>query len=448
VPVGASGGVNFWIGNNPESDGVTAVVPGTRADWWGGYYDAIALAEKDRGRKLTLAEVSDYYFERGFQFIRTQPGPAWRLMTRKLQMFWGAGERANDKFIYFFWQLAKMKYVPLPGFWLVAPLAMLGGVLLWRRRSDLAMFYLFVAFYSIGVVAFFVNARFRLPIVPVLTLFAAYAGVYMVEEFRRKSFGLMRALAIFAVAAAIVNMDYLYQRQMRAYSDAFSNYTLGNAYLKMGRKSEAMAHYTRADEISRQYPTEAYRAIARDVDCNLGVLLSEQGMCSRAIEVLERVDGDDETAVLALDHLGDCYLKRRDVENARRAYARLAQILPRDQRVITGFARAAALTGDFASAERMLSELVDPNHAVYPPSYIALAEIQRAQGKLDEAIASYSHIAKFVGYERQGYLALAEIYRQQGDYSAALEAVTMAARYSSPNDPAVQGLIAAIRARQ
>jgi hypothetical protein len=108
VPVGASGGVNFWIGNNPASDGSTAIVPGTRADWWGGYNDAIALAEKDVGHKLNLAQVSDYYFAKGKQFIRQQPDKAWPLMWKKFRMYWGAGERANDKYIYFFWQLAKM----------------------------------------------------------------------------------------------------------------------------------------------------------------------------------------------------------------------------------------------------------------------------------------------------------------------------------------------------
>ncbi|HXV14149.1 MAG TPA: glycosyltransferase family 39 protein, partial [Candidatus Krumholzibacteria bacterium] len=273
VPVGASGGVNFWIGNNPVSDGSTAIVPGTRADWWGGYEDAIAMAEKDVGKKLKLAEVSDYYFKKGFDYIRGNPSEATAHMAKKFQMFWGAGERANDKYIYFFWHLAKMKYVPLPGFWLVAPLAILGGVLLWRRRSDLSMLYLFVGLYSVGVIAFFVNARFRLPIVPILCLFAAYGGVYVWRAFREKQFGLVKALLVVAAAAALVNSDYLYQKQMRAYSDAFSNYTLGNAYLKMGSKGTALSHYTRADEINGQYPTPSYRLIQREVDYNLGTLL-------------------------------------------------------------------------------------------------------------------------------------------------------------------------------
>ena len=448
VPVGASGGVNFWIGNNPNSDGSTAIVPGTRADWWGGYFDAIALAEKDMGRKLTLAEVSDYYFAKGKQFIRDQPDRAWPLMWKKFRMYWGAGERANDKYIYFFWQLAKMKYVPLPGFWLVAPLAFLGGVLLWRRRAELAMFYLFISVYSMGVIAFFVNARFRLPIMPAMTLFSAYACVYLVDAYRRKSFDTVKALLILAPAALFVNSDYLYQKQMRAYSDAFSNFTLGNAYLKMGLKTTALAHFTRADEISAQYPTPAYNLIKRDVDYQLGTLLWEQGMCSRAVEVLSRVGGSDDMAMHSLDCIGDCFLQRKDVANAQRVYAQMATISPRDERCITGNARVAALSGDLAGAERMLGEIVDPTHTVYPPAYVALAEVQRAQNKLDAAIQSYRNIATMDGYGRQANMALAEIFRERGDYPNALQAAQQAVLNSPPNDTETHQLLELIRMRR
>jgi tetratricopeptide (TPR) repeat protein len=363
-------------------------------------------------------------------------------------MYWGAGERANDKAIYFFWQLTKMKYVPLPGFWLVAPLAFLGAVLLWRRRSELAMFYLFIVMYSAGVIAFFVNARFRLPIMPTMTLFSAYACVYIADAYRQKSWSLVKALLILAPAALFVNSDYLYQKQMRAYSDAFSNFTLGNAYLKMGLKGTALAHFTRADEISQAYPTPAYDLIKRDVDYNLGTLLWEQGMCSRALDVLARVGGSDDEAMQALDCMGDCFLQRKDVENARRVYDQMATISPRDDRSITGRARVAALTGDLAGAERMLKEIVDPAHTVYPPAYVALAEVQRAQNKIDEAIQSYRNIATMDGYERTGNLALAEIYRQRGDWDAALAAATQAMLHSSPDDTDVRNLVEMIRTRR
>jgi tetratricopeptide (TPR) repeat protein len=366
-------------------------------------------------------------------------------MWKKFRMYWGAGERANDKYIYFFWSLAKMKWVPLPGFWLVAPLSFLGGVLLWRRRRELAMFYLFIIVYSLGVIAFFVNARFRLPIMPAMTLFSAYACVYIVDSYRRKSLDLVKALLILAPAALFVNSDYLYQKQMRAYSDAFSNFTLGNAYLKMGLKGTALAHFTRADEISQAYPTPAYNLIKRDVDYNLGTLLWEQGMCSRAVEVLARVGGSDDEAMHALDCMGDCFLQRKDLENARAVYQQMSQISPRDERSITGLARVSALSGDNATAEKMLKEIVDPTHTVYPQAYLALAEVQRNQGKLDDAIQSYTNIATMDGYERTANLALAEIFRQRGDYDRALAAAQQALMHSPPGDADVHNLIDMLR---
>lgn len=446
VPIAASGGVNFYIGNNPASDGSTAIVPGTRADWWGGYHDAIAIAEHARGHKLGLAEVSNYYFDRGMQFFRDQPDQAWALVFKKLRMFWAGPERANNKFIYFFWNLAGMKYVPLPGFWLIAPLGLLGAVVLWRRRRDLAMFYLFVVLYMVGVVAFFVNARFRLPVVPVLILFAAYGAFFLIESYRRHSFHLVRALVVLAAATILVNSDYLWFRQVRAYSNAISHNTLGNAYLKMGLPDVALDHFEQADAINRADPTPAYQLIARDVNYNLGTLLWQKGLCTRAIQVLEQVGGTDSYAMTAMDHLADCYLKKSEVGKAGRTYQHMLQIDPNDQRAVTGLARCYTATGRLQDAEKMLTKIVDPSTNVYPPAYMALAQVQRAEGKIDAAIKSYTDISHFSGYERQALLALAELYQQKGDIQSAISTLMKAQNYFQPGDPTIPNMINRLRA--
>jgi len=175
--------------------------------------------------------------------------------------------------------------------------------------------------------------------------------------------------------------------------------------------------------------------------------LWKDGLCSRAIEVLERVGGNDELARHALDCLGDCYLKRQDLANARRVYEHLLQLSPSDQRAITGLARCAAMSGDYDKAETMLNEIVDPTRPVYPPAYLALAEVQKATGKIDAAIESYSNIAEILGYERQGWLAVAELNQRKGNRAAALAALEKAAMYSQPNDPTIQAMAAAIRSQ-
>jgi tetratricopeptide (TPR) repeat protein len=448
VPVAASGGVNFYIGNNPRSDGSTAIVPNTRADWWGGFEDAIAIAERDEGRKLGLAGVSDYYFKRGLNFITSRPGDAAALMFKKTRLFWAGPERANNKFIYFFWHLAGMKYIPLPAFWIVAPFGLLGAFLLWPRRRELSMLYLFVVTYSIGVILFFVNARFRLPVVPILIIFAAYGALYIVAAFRSRSFGVAPALLVLTIAAVAVNHDYLWVRQMRSYSSAISHYTLGNAYLKMGLGETALENFQTAVRINREEPTPAFKLIARDVYYNLGVLLWDRGLCSRAIDALSKVDGTDVYAQTAMDHLGDCYLKRNQVQQAGNVYKRFLTIAPNDPRAITGMARCYAMTGDLERARSMLEPIVNPTQSVYPPAYMALGEVQFAMGDIDQAIESFTDVSRYPGYEREALMRLAEMYRQKGDIDAAIATLETARNYFPPTDTTVPNMINALRSQR
>lgn len=450
VPVAASGGVNFYIGNNPVSDGSTAIVPGTRADWWGGYYDAIAIAERDEGRELNLSEVSDYFFARGLQWIKTHPGDASAHFFKKFRVFWAGPERANNKFIYFFWNLAGMKYIPLPGFWLIAPLALLGGVLLWHRRRVLSGLYLFIVFYMIGVVAFFVNARFRLPVMPVMIVFAGYAACALFYAFRTKGPRALKTTVMFIVAFVLVNADYLAFAQIRGYSNAFSHTTLGNTYMTSGRRDLALDHYERAWRLNEAAPTQAFQYIARDVTYNIGLIYWEKGLCSRAIEALRRVgpafDGSTDIYMInALDWLGDCYLRQSKYENAFAVYQELLRLTPDEARATAGLARVYAGTGRLEEAERMLKSVVDPSAQVYVPSYIALAEVQYKLGKISEAIESYTAISKFTGYEKDAFLALAELYQGIGDIDAAIQSLRQAAYYLPPGDPTVDNWIARLQ---
>ncbi|MGD8412617.1 MAG: tetratricopeptide repeat protein [Candidatus Latescibacterota bacterium] len=447
VPVAASGGVNFYIGNNPSSDGTTAIVPGTRADWWGGYNDAIEIAEKAEGRPLKLPEVSDYYFKKGLDWIEQNPGDAAAHFAKKLRVFWVGPERANNKFIYFFWYLAGMKYVPLPGFWLVAPLALLGAVIQWRRRRLLSLLYLFVLTYMIGVVAFFVNARFRLPVVPVLIVFAAFAAVYLYETVRRRDIRAVSASVGLAAAMLVVNYDYLTFAEVRTYSTAFSHVTLANAYMKRDQWDTALDHYLKAWKINEQYPTPAFRRyLRRDVAYNLGLLYWNRGLCSRAIEYLRRVGpppggGTDIYMFNALDWLGDCYVKRSQFDQARMTYQEYLRLAPDDVRAIAGAARVEAATGNPAKAERMLEPVIEQSERMNVPSLLVLADIKRMLGKTEEAIEKYELAATYGGFQREALVAMAQCYQDIGDFPAAIETLKRALNYSTPGDPTIRNWI-------
>ena len=96
VLLSAHSGVNFWIGNNPESNGYPKMPPGIRTSQEGMLKDSITVAEKAVGRPLKLGEVSRYWSEKATAYIHEGKGslhfnPAWlQLMKVKFGNFWNA----------------------------------------------------------------------------------------------------------------------------------------------------------------------------------------------------------------------------------------------------------------------------------------------------------------------------------------------------------------------
>jgi len=134
VLVSSQGGVNFYIGNNAASDGTTAVVPGTRAGWWEGYRDTIAIAEAAEGRSLDPSEVSQHFFGEAFEFIRQKPQEWFDLTCRKAGYFFNRAEFTNNQPIRFFAERfgSIVRLLPI-GFGVIAPLSLLGLILCLKR---------------------------------------------------------------------------------------------------------------------------------------------------------------------------------------------------------------------------------------------------------------------------------------------------------------------------
>ncbi len=261
VLIASQGGLNFYIGNNPESDGRTAIAPRGALDFWGSYDHAIAEAELALGRKLKASEVSDYYYDRGWEFIRTQPSLALALTWLKVRLFWTSWEIANNKNIYF-WTARfapVMKWLPV-SFGIVGPLGLLGLVLCWRRRAlELFPLWGFVLVYMASIVPFFCNKRYRLPVVPVLILLAAYAtweAWHALRGRRWKSTAIGAALLALAVVFVHAPVPVSLQplppgvpnrfRPPNEHEDFLSMILLGQVYEAKNQPAAALAEYRRA----------------------------------------------------------------------------------------------------------------------------------------------------------------------------------------------------------
>src|SRR5258706_11571563 len=192
-------GPNFYIGNHAGASGLYEGLVSGHGNAADERNDATRLAEQALGRKLTPGLISAYWTSRAVDYIRTQPAAWLKLMARKFALTFNAAElpdsESQDVYAEWSWLLRILR--PLD-FGLLLGLAALGAVVTapdWRR---LWILYAIVVTYAASVALFYVFARYRFPIVPVLLLLAAGEIIRAFDRTRERGF---RTLAIPAVIA-------------------------------------------------------------------------------------------------------------------------------------------------------------------------------------------------------------------------------------------------------
>jgi tetratricopeptide (TPR) repeat protein len=266
-------GTNFYIGNNPDADGsYVGLRPGRGAPEFE-QADAISLAEHRLGRRLTPRETSRFWLGESARFIGSEPGRWLRLMVRKTLLFWNANEISDAEDLYFYqrWSWLLRGFAAAWSFGALFPLAAAGACLVWPRRRELWLLYAMALTISLGVIAFYVFGRYRLPIVPLLILFAAAGAVEAAKAVAGRQW---RSLAVWTAAllsAGLLARAPLFDPEERL---AGSFYCWSNVLAEAGRTDEAI-------EVGR----EAIRHDARmpEAHYNLGTLLARKNEPADAI---------------------------------------------------------------------------------------------------------------------------------------------------------------------
>lgn len=209
VPISSTGGINFYTGNNPSSDGYSPIPSGIA--WERTWYQAM-----EAGR-MTVRAQDAYWREKALHFWRRQPGKGLALLGRKAILYWIAYEIPNN--ISYEWGRAHssvLRAVPLT-FAIVGPLGLAGIVLGgWRSRRAWVL-ALFVLAQMVAVALFFVTGRYRMPALPLLCVFAGFALTEAWRLIRARRFGAVAGVVlVLAVSAAFVNSDWYGLRRQRA----------------------------------------------------------------------------------------------------------------------------------------------------------------------------------------------------------------------------------------
>ncbi|MBI3449070.1 MAG: glycosyltransferase family 39 protein, partial [Acidobacteria bacterium] len=236
VLITTGGGENFYTGNHEGASGRYSPPPFVRPDPFFEHEDFRAEAARRLGRPVTRSDSSRFWWDEGARYLSSHPGAAIPLLWDKLSVFWNAFERPDNFFYENFRRFSPTLSLPLAGFGLMAPLALVGMALAARRFREMFPLYAVVAAFLLSAVIFFTQSRYRMPAVPLLTVFAAQAIVTLVDLARRRE---GRAAAVSGVALAgaflFVNRDPGNNAAFWAQNDAI----LGEMYANAGRLDDA-----------------------------------------------------------------------------------------------------------------------------------------------------------------------------------------------------------------
>ena len=345
VGISYNAGINLYIGNNPDYAETVAIRPGW--EW-----DDLVTQPARAGIERPSAK-SAYFAERAWDYIKGDPTGWLGLMGHKLEAFWHGDERGRNQPIYFWRTYSKVLSATLwksgiafP-FGLAAPLA-LWGMLLSLRRIGPTWPLLYVLSYCLGVVAFFVAARYRVPVLPVLLVFAAY-GLWALWDWVRA--GRWRSLGLgLAVCLAFAFAANSHLAPMDMEGDAAIHYNLGNAYAEAGDKKRALAAFERAVAEDPEY-WQAW--------LNLGGVKAALGDLIGGEEIFARVAQKVPRQVEPWMNLAHVRIMQRDLEGTFSYYESALAANPKLLPAYVEMIRLYGQMGDLARAAHILQRAVD-----------------------------------------------------------------------------------------
>ncbi|UCD63662.1 MAG: glycosyltransferase family 39 protein [Candidatus Zixiibacteriota bacterium] len=262
ILISSQGGINLYLGNNPESDGLTMLMPEVDLDESVSWRDfrrvTRAVAEREAGRELSEARLSSFWARRAVTFMTEHPDRFLTLLWKKTVYLLSGFENSDNADIYhrrtksvlyslLVW--SKPFYFP---FGLLLPLAVMGLYVTRERSAVLRPIYIFMLAYIPSIILFLVTARHRLPLVPFMIMLAAGGVVTLVRNWPRYN---RRQLAVVAVITLGLGVVFNRTYYDEGHTSPFQ------AYVNEGIKYEQLGDLLRAEQAylqaARTYPYSA-----------------------------------------------------------------------------------------------------------------------------------------------------------------------------------------------
>jgi tetratricopeptide (TPR) repeat protein len=343
VFLSAHGGINLWLGNNPDATGYPRF-PGLHPAQSLMLRDSINIAEAATGRTLKRSEVSKYWAAKARSYIADNPVAWLKLMAGKIANFWNAFEYDDIGVIA---ALREPQIIfPGPNFAVVAALALPGllfGVRIFAGSRPVAAAILL---HLAAVLPIFVTERYRIAVVPGLLIFAA---IGVSELWTYWSLGRFRRVVVYFVTLLIaVWIVTLPRTEPSLWAVRF--YNAGRAALDAGDLPRAQSLLAEA---------QAYAPDSTEINFALGNLRLAEGNRTEAISIYSAILRSDPAHKGAMTNIGVMALEDGKFAEAADYFRKALEQQPRMAKTSYLLAKAELALGNLVQAKVAIARALE-----------------------------------------------------------------------------------------
>jgi len=265
VPFTAHSGVNFYYGNNPQTDGTWRPVYPLQQTPDISIAQLQYSSQRIEGKLVKPSEASKYWMQKGFSFIKENPWRHIKLLGRKLLLFFNSYEIPNNYYFYQTRDDSSVLKISFFSFAIILPLAILGIALSLKRWRDFYLVYSFVFIYLVSSLVFYVLSRLRAPVIPFLIIFA---GFFIGEIFEKLKISKIKQVLILIIIAIVlfgltqINLINKHEFNMQGYVQK------GNIYQSMRDFTNAADAYNKAIAIQPDNAVIRYSLLQTYISMN------------------------------------------------------------------------------------------------------------------------------------------------------------------------------------
>jgi Flp pilus assembly protein TadD len=403
-------GPNFYIGNRTGASGLYESLLPERGNARYEQEDARRIAETAAARPLSAGGVSRYWVNRTIGDIRAAPGQWLALLAKKCLLAINVAEPPDAESLSAYTEesplLAALAWI---NFGVLFPLATLGVWLERERWRSLWLLYTVAAALLLSMAAFFVFARYRLPVVPVLAIFAAVPLARLWARHPAPRAGWTTGIAVAVIAAAACRIPF----------DVGEDETLlnvGKQLLADGRTSEALPVLRDSAARHPGYPIDAY---------TLGVALDRSGDKDAALAQFRRAVQLGPADARTRGALALALVQSGAAVEALPHFAESVRLSPFDPPLRTNYGIALLQTGDARGAIDQLEAAVRLD-ARDVSARNALGSALAQSGQTEAAVQQFLAAVAIAPTSAQAHANLGLAFAGRGETAAAVRELRQA----------------------